>query len=143
VAWLTWRVRRRQVDRGLATVVLSVVLMTGFLLFDKVLSAQYPIWLAGLVALGLCWRESPLRDAVVPMLGLLLLTQLVYPVWFQDLVNRADPLPVQLLAARDVLLLVVFLQAGWAAWRLGSAPARSEDEVPVDVQDRQQPEPAR
>jgi hypothetical protein len=147
VAWLTWRVRRRAaagaVDPGLAAVVLAVALMTGFLLFDKVLSAQYPIWIAGLVAVGLCWRESPLRDTVVPMVGVLLLTQLVYPGLFKDLVERTDPLPVQLLAARDVLLVVVFVQATWAAWRLGGAAAPSEDEVPVDVQDRQQPEPAR
>ena len=141
VAWLTWRVRRQPVDMGLATVVLAVVLMTGFLLFDKVLSAQYPVWIAGLVALGLCWRDSPLRDTVLPMAVLLLLTQLVYPVYFADLVNRTDPLPVQLLAARDLLLLVVFAQATWAAWRLGSAT--SEDEEPVHVEDRQQPEPAR
>ncbi len=77
------------------------------------------------------------------MCALLLLTQLVYPVHFQDLVNRTDPLPVRLLAARDVLLVVVFLQATWAAYRLGSNPKASEDEVPVHVEDRQQPEPAR
>ena len=148
VAWLTWRVARRaraeDVDRGQATVVLAVVLMTGFLLFDKVLSAQYPLWIAGLVALALCWPQSPLRDAVPPLCVVLLLTQLVYPVFFQDLVNRTDPLPLRLLVARDVLLLVVFLQAAWAAHRLGRAgAAASEDEVPVDVEDRQQPEPTR
>lgn len=144
VAWLTWRVRRSvgsaTADRGQAAVVLAVVLMVGFLLFDKVLSAQYPLWIAGLVAVALCWRESPLRDCVLPLCGVLLLTQLVYPVYFQDLVNRTDVLPVRLLVARDVLLVVVFLQATWAAYRLGS---RSEDEVPVDVEDRQQAEPAR
>lgn len=140
VAWLTWRVRRTAADRGQAVVLLAVVLMVGFLLFDKVLSAQYPLWIAGLVAVALCWRESPLCDAVLPMCGVLLLTQLVYPVYFQDLVNRADPLPVRLLVARDVLLLVVFLQATWAAHRLGRT---SEDEVPVHVEDRQQAQAAR
>ena len=140
VAWLTWRVRRTSAERGQAAVVLAFVLMVGFLLFDKVLSAQYPLWIAGLAAVALCWRESPLRDGVLPLCGVLLLTQLVYPVYFQDLVNRTDPLPVRLLVARDVLLIVVFVQATWAAYRLGT---RSEDEVPVHVEDRQQPEPAR
>lgn len=147
VAWLTWRVRRSvgsaTAERGQAAVVLGVVLMTGFLLFDKVLSAQYPLWIAGLVALALCWPNSPLRPVVLPLCGVLLLTQLVYPIYFQDLVNRADPLPVRFLQARDALLIVVFLEAAWVAYRLGRVPEVSEDEVPVHVEDRQQPEPAR
>ena len=61
-------------------------------------------------------------------------------MYFQDLVNRTDVLPVRLLVVRDVLLLVVFLQATWAAYRLGTP---SEDEEPVHVEDRQQAEPAR
>jgi hypothetical protein len=144
VAALTWRLRRSAADRGHAAVVLAVVLMAGFLIFNKVLSPQYPVWLMGLVALGLCWRASPLRDLVLPLSLALLLTQLVYPIRFQDLL-AGEPWPVRLLAARDVLLIVVFLQATWIAWRLGrrETPAPdSEDEVPVDEQDRQQPQPA-
>ena len=133
---------RRAAERGQAVAVLAVVLMTGFLLFDKVLSAQYPLWIAGLVALALCWPQSPLREAVLPLCGVFVLTQLVYPLTFQDLL-AGEERPVQLLAARDVLLVVVFLQATWAAWQLGRAarPA-SEDEVPVDEQDRQHAEAA-
>lgn len=147
VAVLTWRLRRSAADRGHAAVVLAVVLVAGFLIFNKVLSPQYPVWLMGLVALALCWRGSPLREVVLPLSVALVLTQLVYPVRFQDLL-AGEAWPVRLLAARDVLLIVVFLQAAWIAWRLGRAepPApsedRSEDEVPVDEQDRQQAQPA-
>lgn len=145
VAVLTWRLRRSAADRGHAAVALAVVLVAGFLIFNKVLSPQYPVWLMGLVALALCWRGSPLRDVVLPLSGALVLTQLVYPLRFQDLL-AGEPWPVRLLAARDVLLVLVFLQAAWIAWRLGRAeppsPAPSEDEVPVDEQDRQQPQPA-
>lgn len=146
VAALTWRIRRGYadrpaVDRGEAAVVLAVVLIAGFLLFNKVLSPQYPVWLMGLVALALCWPRSPLRDVVLPLSAALVLTQLVYPVYFQDLLaNQA--LPVRLLAARDLLLVIVFAQAVWAAWRLGRPEPASEDEVPVHEQDRQQPQPA-
>jgi hypothetical protein len=149
VAALTWRLRRSAADRGHATVVLAVVLIAGFLIFNKVLSPQYPVWLMGLVALGLCWRGSPLRDLVLPLSGALLLTQLVYPMRFQDLL-AGEHWPVRLLAARDALLVLVFLQATWIAWRLGRADSAdtadpadtSEDEVPVDVEDRQQAQPA-
>lgn len=143
VAALTWRVRRSAADRAQATVVLAVVLMAGFLVFNKVLSPQYPVWLMGLVALALCWPRSPLRDTVLPLAGALVLTQLVYPISFTDLLDGAAG-PVRLLAARDALLIVVFAQATWAAWRLGRPlplPA-SEDEVPAHVEDREQPQPA-
>jgi hypothetical protein len=119
VAVLAWRVRRRGADPAQATVVLAVALMTGVLVTDKVLSPQYPVWVAGLVALALCWPDSPLRDAVLPLGAALLLTQLVYPLTFSDLLDGAAG-PVRLLAARDVLLVVVLAQASWAAWRMGS-----------------------
>ena len=141
VGFLTWRARRGTADRGEAAAVLAFLLMTGFVIFNKVLSPQYPVWLMGLLALALCWRDSPLRPAVLPLAGALVLTQLVYPVYFQDLLAGAV-LPVQLLAARDALLVVVFVLAIVAAWGLGSRPAASEDEVPVDEQHREQPQPA-
>ena len=131
VAVLTWRARRPQaehepahepVDHGQVVVVLSLVLMTGFLLFDKVLSAQYPLWLAGLLAVALCWPGSPVRPVVLPLCGVLVLTQAVYPMTFQDLLAGAQR-PVAFLVARDLLLVVVFVQVTWAAWRLGRRPA--------------------
>ena len=118
VAILTWRARRGDADRGQAVAVLALVLMTGFLLFDKVLSAQYPLWLAGLLAVALCWPRSPLRACVLPLAGVLVLTQAVYPMTFQDLL-AGEPAPVYVLLLRDLLLVVVFAQATWAACRLG------------------------
>jgi hypothetical protein len=122
VAALAWRARRRGADRGPALAVLAVVLMSGVLVFDKVLSAQYPLWLAGVLAVALCWRGSDLLPAVVPMVGLLLLTQYVYPLAIQDLL-AGQRAPVLALAARDLLLLVVLAVAVRAAWRLQPAPA--------------------
>ncbi len=139
-AVLCWRAR------GAGDVVpLAVLVVAGVLVFDKVLSAQYPLWLTGLVALALCTPGSPLRAAAAPLCGVLLLTQLVYPLSVQDLL-AGDWAPVLLLAVRDVLLVVVAVLAGRAAWST-RPPADvvdrpSEDEVPVHVQHRQQAEPA-
>ena len=126
-AALLWR-------RRTAVLPVAVFLVAGVLCFDKVLSAQYPLWLTGLVALALCTPGSRLRPVVAPLLGLLLLTQLVYPLAIQDLL-AGQQAPVLLLVVRDLLLVVVALLAAVAAWR-------SEDEVPVDVQDREQAQPA-
>ena len=125
VALLTWRARRGDADRGQAVVVLALVLMTGFLLFDKVLSAQYPLWLAGLTALALCWPGSPVRASVLPLCGVLVLTQAVYPMTFQDLL-AGEARPVHYLLVRDLLLVVVLAQATWVAWRLGPRAAPVE-----------------
>ena len=135
VAALAWRARGT--DPGRTVPVLAVVLMAGVLVFDKVLSAQYPLWLAGLVCLSLCRPDSPLRATLAPLAGLLVLTQLVYPLSIQTLTLTTEPLPVLLLAARDVLLVVVLVIAARAAWRLGSAPRRSEQRVGADEHRRQ------
>jgi hypothetical protein len=133
-AALAWRVRRPE-----AVLPLAVLGVTGVLLFDKVLSAQYPLWIAGLVALALCRTASPLRATVPALLGALLLTQLVYPLAVQDLL-AGDQAPLLVLLVRDLLLVVVALQAGAAAW--GLRGSRSEHEVPVDVEQRQQAQTA-
>ena len=136
VALLTWRTRSQR-----ALLPLAVLLVSGVLLFDKVLSAQYPVWLAGLVALALCRPRSPLRAAVPPLLGVLVLTHLVYPLAVQDLLaGRAAP--AALLAVRDALLVVLVVVAARAAWRSRDDRDGSEDEVPADVQQRHQAEPA-
>jgi hypothetical protein len=118
VALLTLHARRARAHPADALPVLAVVLLSGVLVFDKVLSAQYPLWVAGLLALALCRPRSPLRRTVIPLVGLLLLTQYVYPLAIQDLLARRSA-PVLALALRDALLLVVLAQAVVAARRLG------------------------
>lgn len=126
-AALAWR-------RKHAVLQVAVFLVAGVLVFDKVLSAQYPLWLTGLVALALCSPRSGLRSTVPPLLGVLLLTHLVYPLAVQDLLAGAQA-PVLVLLVRDVLLVVVAGLAAAVAWR-------SEDEVPADVQQAEEPQPA-
>lgn len=135
-AVLALRVRRTAAP-ATAVAVLATVLLTGVLVVDKVLSAQYPLWLAGVVAVGLTVPRSPLRVLVAPLLGVLVLTHAVYPLAIQDLLAGAVQ-PVVLLAARDLLLVVVLVLGVRAAWQLPS-----EDEVPVDEEHRQQTEPGR
>ena len=136
-AVLAVRTHRRGADPVTAVPVLAVLLVAGVLLCDKVLSAQYPLWLAGLLAVALAGRASPLRAAALPLCGALALTQAVYPLAIQDLL-AGRLRPVLLLGLRDLLLLVVAALAARAAWRLQPA---SEDVVPVHEQHREQAEP--
>lgn len=131
VGALALRARRRGADPFTAVVSLAALLMAGVLIFDKVLSPQYPLWLAGLICLGLCRPGSPLEPTVAPLVGLLALTQLVYPLRYADFVELAAVRPALLLAARDVLLVVVFAVLLRACWRLTgvvAAPAEAPGE---------------
>lgn len=119
-AVLAVRAYRRRADPERAAVTLSVLLIAGFLVFNKVLSAQYPLWLAGLVCLALCRPGSPLRVTVAPLCGVLLLTQLVYPLSISTLVTTPARGPVVLLIARALLLLAFTGLAARACWQLGS-----------------------
>ena len=127
-AALALRAHRRRVDGELAATTLAVFLMTGFLVFNKVLSAQYPLWLAGLVCVALCSPRSPLRVVVPPLAGVLLLTQLLYPLSISTFVTTPARGPVVVVVLRAVLLLVVLALAARACWRLGSEQRVRRDE---------------
>ena len=135
-AVLAARARRRVGGRDVVVCV-SAALLAGLLCVDKVLSAQYPLWLAGLVALGLCTRQQTLRPAV-PLLGvLLLLTQLVYPLLIQDIVTGRTR-GVVVLTVRDLVLLALTAQLAALAWRATAVPQQAPAPVvgePVSVAD--------
>ena len=109
---------------------IGVALLAWVLVFDKVLSAQYPLWLAGLVSIAVCRRDSPLRVVVLPTAAVLLLTQLVYPLSIQGLIGTSDVRPVLVVVVRAVLLVLIACLAVRAAWRLG------HDEGPAAVKTR-------
>jgi hypothetical protein len=127
-AALAVRAHRRRADAEVAAATLAVFLMAGFLVFNKVLSAQYPLWLAGLVCLALCTPRSPLRVLVPPLAGLLLLTQLLYPLSISTFVTTPERAPVVVVLVRAALLLVVLALAARACWRLGSEQRVGGDE---------------
>ena len=123
VGVLLLAVRARRAGRSReATPLLGVLLLAAVLLVDKVLSAQYPLWLAGVTAAALVVPGSPLRRDLPLLAGVLLLTGAVYPLLIQDLL-RVEPLPVLLLTARDLLLLVLTARLARRSWRAGSRRA--------------------
>jgi uncharacterized membrane protein len=83
----------------------SAAAVAVWVLFGKVLSPQYLLWLVPLVALVVGRRPAKLAFPVglVAALGL---TQAVYPGRYDELI-RLDTLPIALLAARNALLVVL------------------------------------
>lgn len=126
VAALAWRARRAARPGLDQLLCLAALLVAGLLCFDKVLSAQYPLWLAGLICLGLCTRGRTLLPTVPLLCLVLLTTQLVYPLLIQDLVGgRTRGLVV--LGVRDLALVGLTGQLLWLTLRVTARTARNAD----------------
>jgi len=118
----------------------ALALVSAFVVFNKVGSPQYMLWIAPVVAVGVAhdWRQW--RIPAYLMVATSMLTTLVFPIFYLALID-GNPLAVLLLTLRNVLLVVLF---GWAVrelWSLarGRVPAVVRVAAPVR-QSRLQPE---
>ncbi len=101
------------------------------MVFGKVLSPQYLIWLLPLAALVL------LDDLVVGLLALatVVLTQVEFPGMYWSLVYLGRP-AIAVLVARNVLLMATFAATLVRLWRLPPSPtglARSSTAPVISV----------
>jgi hypothetical protein len=92
----------------------ALTLTITLIVFNKVGSPQYVLWIAPVVAAGL-WADAAVFRApariVVWAAGL---TTLVFPVFYLPLIDL-NPMAVAVLGARNVLLVMLF---GWCVLRL-------------------------
>jgi uncharacterized membrane protein len=106
LAWLlvVWVFARG--DRGREQLLVGTAAAVAvWVLFGKVLSPQYLLWLVPLVAL--CVGRKPAKLAFpIGLLAAIGLTHAVYPNRYDELI-RLDTLPIVLLATRNALLIVL------------------------------------
>jgi Glycosyltransferase family 87 len=113
-------------------IVATVALMT---ITNKTLSPQYLLWLGGLMAALLALRpqatprELPAINRMSGQLLILaLLTQLVYPLFYDSYLGRhGQPMIIistVVTAVRNLALVVFTVEACWLAWRMLGAPTR-------------------
>lgn len=93
---------------------LAAALVLGFIVLNKVGSPQYMTWLVAPVVVGLVLDRRRWWAPAGLTLGILALTQLIFPFAY-DAVLVAAPAAVALLAVRNVLLLALF---AWVVVRL-------------------------
>ena len=101
----------------------SLALVSAFVVFNKVGSPQYMLWLVPVVAVGVGRNWTLWRVPSVVMLAISGLTTLVFPIFYLPLI-AGDLFSLLLLTARNGLLLVLL---GWsvvALVRLARTPAR-------------------
>jgi hypothetical protein len=114
------RATLRKAEPRQATALLALALTVGFCAFDKVGSPQYHAWFAVPVMLGLMASGRRFALPAWLVLASTLLTQLIYP-WFYDALLALHPLMLVAISARNALELTIFAWALAALWRAGTA----------------------
>jgi len=97
-----------------------LALVTTFVVFNKVGSPQYLLWIAPVVAVGVAHDWAAWRIPAYLTLVIGGLTTLVFPIFYLPLVH-GDAGAILLLTVRNVLLVVLL---GWSVltlWRLALA----------------------
>jgi hypothetical protein len=92
----------------------SLTMATAFVVFNKVGSPQFMVWLAPAVAVGLAhsWKEWRVPAAMLIAIGVA--TYFIYPL-FYDALSHNNPFMALVLTVRNVLLVVLFC---WSVRRL-------------------------
>ncbi|GAA1754889.1 glycosyltransferase 87 family protein [Kocuria aegyptia] len=92
----------------------SLTMVAAFIVFNKVGSPQFMVWLAPAVAVGLTHHWKAWRVPAVMLMAIAVATFLVYPMFYWEL-SHNDPVMALVLTLRNVLLVVLL---GWSARRL-------------------------
>lgn len=120
-----------QVRRGASVVALlpaaSLALVVAFIVFNKVGSPQYLCWILPPVVLGLVLDRRRWRRPAILVLALCALTQVVYPLFYGDVLG-AQPFGVLVLTVRNILLVVLL---AWMVARLVRVPLRRTASAPL------------
>jgi hypothetical protein len=99
---------------GYALAAFSAAAVTVFLVFNKVLSPQFIIWLYPMIPL--MWRNGPLPVAMFAAVGFM--TAYIYPLHYDDL-QLGDGAARWVLLGRNVLLLALAPLLLRCVWRGG------------------------
>lgn len=100
---------------------LALALVAALIVFNKVGSPQFMVWLFAPVMIGLVMRGRAFRFPAVSVALLAALTQLFYPYLYGDLLSGSAVLTA-VLTVRNLGYVAVLL---WSTWSLWNAPRRS------------------
>ncbi|PPL14175.1 glycosyltransferase 87 family protein [Microterricola pindariensis] len=125
---LLLRARRQETDAENLLVHGALALTCALVVFNKVGSPQYMLWIAPVVVVGLFHDAQRWRTPSYLVLVISVLTTFIFPVFYMPLA-AGNIAAVLLLTVRNVLLVVLFAWSVWRLWRLATPP----DSVPDGV----------
>ncbi|MDE2386501.1 MAG: DUF2029 domain-containing protein [Actinomycetales bacterium] len=120
-AFLGWRAARSGADTGFIFVLTGLTATLDLIVFNKVGSPQFEAWLAIPLIAGLLFGIPSWRLPLWFGLAIAALTQWVYPLNYDAVVNT-DALALTVLTARNVLLIALLV---WANVRLSALSSRA------------------
>ncbi|SDT28305.1 glycosyltransferase 87 family protein [Microterricola viridarii] len=125
---LLLRARRRETDAENLLVHGALALTCALVVFNKVGSPQYMLWIAPVVVVGLFHDAQRWRTPSYLVLVISVLTTFIFPVFYMPLA-AGNIAAVLLLTVRNVLLVVLFAWSVWRLWRLATPPDSAPDGV--------------
>jgi len=96
----------------------ALALVGAFIVFNKVGSPQYILWLVPVVTAGVAHNPARWRTPAILLAIIATLTTLIFPVFYMQLV-KGNLMAVSLLSARNLLLGVLLIWAVRAVLRVG------------------------
>lgn len=111
---LLWRARKRGAPSQEALLVGALALATSMVVFNKVGSPQYMLWLVPIVVVGIALDTHAWRVPANLMMAISIMTTLVFPIFYMPLVHGSRYAAL-LLTSRNVLLVILL---GWTIMRL-------------------------
>ncbi|MFC6356151.1 hypothetical protein [Luethyella okanaganae] len=123
--------KQRGADPQRLLLVGALGLTSAFVVFNKVGSPQYMLWLAPIVAVGLVSSWPHWRAPVLLLTVIATLTTLVFPIFYLALIDL-NPIVAGVLTARNALLVVLL---GWCIRELWIMARRGRAGAAIDALD--------
>ncbi len=125
---------RTRVDRQELMMMGALALVSAMIVFNKVGSPQFMIWLVAVICVGSALYGLRWAVPAIAMFAIGILTTLVFPILYVQLYVALNPGVALLLTVRNVLVIMVFcwsLMKLWAIVRSNQSGDRSEIPVPT------------
>lgn len=126
-AILLVRAMRRGAEREELFLEGSLMMVTAFIVFNKVGSPQFIIWLAPVIIAGLAHDWERWKVPAALLMGIAMTTFVIYPLFYTPLIH-AHPVMAAILTTRNVLLVVLLW---WSVKRTAELGRKTAATVPA------------
>jgi hypothetical protein len=126
-AILLVRALRRGAEREELFLEGALMMVTAFIVFNKVGSPQFIIWLAPVIIAGLTHDWERWKVPAALLMGIAMTTFVIYPLFYTPLIH-AHPVMAAILTTRNVLLVVLLW---WSVKRTAELGRKATAQVPA------------